>query len=318
MQAVVTGAYGGADVLCIMTVEKPQIEDNEILVEVHAASVNPLDWKIRSGELKMMTGKTPPRILGSDYAGIVHAVGAKITGYTVGDKVFGLLNGMKVKDGTYAEYVKVTENDICIMPAGLEFTEAAALPMVAVTAYKALTQIAAVRSSASVLINGCTGGVGGAALQIARALGCKTTGICRGENGDLARNLGADEVIDYKRQDVFGQAKSYDVIFDPVGNLAFSRARKILNRRGTYVTTQVTLPAMIFGPLANAFRSRKSKLVMVTPDKTILGKIKALADDGALQGQIARVFPLEQVQEAHRLSEKGGFQGKLILKTSAV
>ncbi len=314
MRAVITKAYGSIDVLSVENVNKPSIGADEILVEVRAASINPLDWQIRNGDLKMMTGKTPPRILGSDYAGVVSAVGAAITTYKTGDEVFGTINGMKTKEGTYAEFVTVKENDICIKPANCTFEEAASLPLVSLTSHKALAEIANIKKGNRVLINGCTGGVGSAAVQIANALGGITTGVCSTKNVDFARELGATAVIDYKKENVLEKGELYDIIFDTVGNLTFSQSKNILNKGGTYVTTAVSIPAMVFGPIANTFRSKKYKIVMSAPNSSTLQIIKKMVEEGSLKGQVTKVFTLDQIADAHNMSQNGGFTGKLVLE----
>jgi len=314
MKAVITKEYGSVDVLSLESVDQPAINENEILVEVRAASVNPLDWRIRTGEMKIMTGKRPPKILGSDYSGVVSEIGKNITSYKKGDEVFGMIDIIKVKEGTYAEFVKVKENDICIKPNNSSFEEAASIPLVSLTAYIALSNIAKVKRGSSVLVNGCAGGVGSAAVQIAKALGCKTTGVCSTKNIDFARKIGADDVIDYKKDNVLGKTEVYDAIFDTVGNLAFSKSKRILKPGGIYVTTAVTLPAMIFTPITNVFRSKKFKLVMVKPDSNILSTIKQMVEDEKIKGQISKIFGIEQIKEAHEMSQNGGFSGKLVLK----
>ena len=314
MKAIITKDYGSVDVLSIENIDLPIIQEDEILVQVKAASINPLDWRIRTGEMKIMTGKTPPRILGSDYAGVVNKVGKNIKKYKIGDEVFGLIDIVKVKEGTYAEYVKVKENDISIKPKNSSFEESASLPLVSLTSYQAFVNVAKAKKGSNVLINGCTGGVGSAAVQIAKALGYKTTGICSTNNVDYAKTLGADHVIDYKKENVLDSKKKYDIIFDTVGNLKFPLSRKILEAKGTYVTTAVTLPAMIFSPLGNMFRSKKFKLVIVKPNSDNLREIKQLVENGKLKGQVTKIFDFEQIKEAHEMSQNGGFSGKLVLK----
>ncbi|OYT16316.1 MAG: zinc-binding alcohol dehydrogenase [Bacteroidetes bacterium 4572_77] len=314
MKAIITKAYGSVDVLSVENVDSPTIQEDEILVQVKAASINPLDWRIRSGEMKIMTGKTPPRILGSDYAGVVSKIGKNIHKYKVGDEVFGLLDIVKVKEGTYAEYVKVKENDINIKPSNSSFEEAASLPLVSLTSYQAFVNIAKAKKGNKVLINGCSGGVGSAAVQIAKALGYKTTGICSTKNVDFAKSLGADHIIDYKKENVLNRHEKYDVIFDTVGNLKFSLSKNILESKGTYVTTAVTVPAMIFSPLANIFRSKKYKLVVVKPNTEDLTRIKQMVEDEELKGQVSKIFNLQEVKEAQLMSQNGGFYGKLVLK----
>ena len=314
MKAIITNAYGSVDVLSLEDVEKPQVEDNEILVEIKAASVNPLDWRIRTGEMKIMTGKIPPRILGSDYSGIISEVGKNISSYKKGDEVFGMIDNIKIKDGTYAEYIIVTENDICLKPKNTSFEEAASLPLVTLTSYLALLNIGGIKKGSSVLINGCAGGVGSAAVQIAKALGCKTDGVCSTNNVDFAKQIGADTVIDYKIENVLEKSETYDVIFDTVGNLDFSKSKNILKTGGIYVTTAVTPLAMIFSPIANMFRNKKFKLVIVKPNSDSLDIIKKMIEDNEVKAIVSKIFNLDQVKEAHELSQKGGFTGKLVIK----
>ena len=314
MKAIITNEYGSVDVLCVENVDLPAIQEDEILVQVKAASINPLDWRIRTGEMKIMTGKTPPRILGSDYAGIVNKVGKNIKKYKIGDEVFGMIDIVKAKEGTYAEFVKVKENDISIKPKNSSFEDSASLPLVCLTSYQAFVNVAKAKKGDNVLINGCTGGVGSAAMQIAKALGYDTTGICSTNNVDFAKKLGADNVIDYKKESVLGKNEKYDVIFDTVGNLKFSSSKKILNPKGNYVTTAVTLPAMILNPITNIFCSKKSKLVVVKPSSDNLREIKKLVENEDLKGLVSKIFDLEEIKEAHKTSQEGGFSGKLVVK----
>lgn len=314
MKAIITKSYGSVDVLNIENIDLPSIQEDEILVQVKAASINPLDWRIRTGEMKIMTGKTPPRILGSDYAGIVNKVGKNIKKYKIGDEVFGLIDIVKVKEGTYAEYVKVKENDISIKPGNSSYEESASLPLVSLTSYQALLNVAKTKKESNVLINGCAGGVGSAAVQIAKALGHNTTGICSTANVDFAKTLGVDNVIDYKKENVLSKKEKYDVIFDTVGNLKFSKSKNILKTGGVYVTTAVTLPAMLFTPIANIFRAKKSKLVIVKPNSGNLSEIRKMVENKGLKGRISKVFSFNDIQKAHLMSQKGGFNGKLVLK----
>jgi NADPH:quinone reductase-like Zn-dependent oxidoreductase len=314
MKAVITKKYGSIDVLNLESVDQPAINEDEILVEVRAASVNPLDWRIRTGEMKIMTGKTPPRILGSDYSGVVCETGKNITSYKKGDEVFGMIDIIKAKEGTYADFVKVKENDICIKPNNMSFEEAASIPLVSLTSYTALANIAKAKSGSRVLINGCAGGVGSAAVQIAKALGCETAGVCSTKNIEFAKKIGADNVIDYKKDNVLEKNDVYDTIFDTVGNLAFSKSKRILKSDGLNVTTAVTIPAMIFSPIVNVFRSKKFKLVIVKPDANILKTIKQMVEDEKIKAQIAKIFDLGQIRQAHTMSQNGGFSGKLVVK----
>ncbi len=316
MKAVITSGYGGVDVLSIEEVEKPIINDGEILVKVQASSINPLDWKIRRGEMKMLTGKTPPRILGTDYAGVVSQVGKNISDFKKGDEVFGMFDGLKNQEGTYAEFVKVTKEEIYHKPSNCSFEESASLALVSLTAYKALVEIAHITKEQHILINGCSGGVGNVAVQIAKSLGCKVTGICSTDSVEFVKGLGVDEVIDYKKEDVLNKESRYDVIFDCVGNLTFFGSKQLLVPKGIYVTTDVKPSSMLLSPLINLFSSKKFKLVIVKPNTQHLNIIKTMAENSQIKAQIAKVFNLEEIREAHTMAENGGFRGKLILRVT--
>ncbi|MEJ2365604.1 MAG: NAD(P)-dependent alcohol dehydrogenase [Deltaproteobacteria bacterium] len=185
MKAIITSKYGSVEVLQPQDVARPIIADDEILVQVHACSVNPIDWKVRRGDFKILTGRKPPRILGEDYAGIVAEVGSKITRYQPGDAVWGFVETFK--RGTYAEFVKVKAEEIGPKPENLSFEETACLPLVGLTAYQALIQGGRLKKGDHILINGASGGVGLAGVQIAKARGCKVTGVCSTNN--LQRTL---------------------------------------------------------------------------------------------------------------------------------
>jgi NADPH:quinone reductase-like Zn-dependent oxidoreductase len=180
MKAIITEKYGDVDVLRQQEVDKPEAQENEILVKVHAFSINPVDWKIRRGDLKLLVGRKPPKILGGDYAGVVSEVGKQITNFQIGDEVFGLVNAFK--GGTYAEFVRVKKEEIAPKPQNLNFEEAASLPLVSLTAYQSLVDKGQLQPGHHVMINGCSGGVGLSALQIANALGGRVTGVCSTKN----------------------------------------------------------------------------------------------------------------------------------------
>ncbi len=314
MKAVITKDYGSVDVLSIESVDKPTINDNEILVEVKAVSINPIDWRIRTGEMRMITGRIPPRILGADYSGVVNKIGKNITSYKKGDEVYGLINNAKVKEGTYADFVKVKESEICLKPNNCSFEEAASLPLVSLTAYLAIVNTAKVKKGSNILINGCTGGVGSVAVQIAKALGCNVTGICSSKNFDFARKLGTDKMIDYKKNNVLEKTEIYDTIFDTVGNLKFSKSKKILRAKEVYVTTAATFTAILFTPIFNLFRSKKSKVIIANPNSDILTVVKQMVETGKIKSKISKTFDFEQIKEAHKMSQNGGFCGKIVLK----
>ncbi len=311
MKAIITKEYGDVNVLELQEVDKPTISKDEILVEVKATSVNPLDFRVRRGELKIMTGKTAPHILGSDYAGVVCAVGSSVTNYKVGDEVFGLLNGMKNREGTYAQFVKVTQDEIALKPLNIDFKQVATLPMIVVTALNALVNAAGLKSGQHVLIHGATGGVGMAAVQLAHSLGATVTAVCSTKNFDFAKSLGASDCLDYKGDEVMCSSDKYDVIFDISGHFPFSQAKALLSAKGVYVTTDATLSAILLAPLGNLFRSKKSKVVMLKPTAAILKKAKEIIEKEYIKAHIHKSFSLEEMKEAHKMAEAGGFIGKI-------
>jgi NADPH:quinone reductase-like Zn-dependent oxidoreductase len=316
MKAIITDKYGGAEVLTLQEVERPAIKDDEILVRVHACSVNPIDWKVRRGDLKIMTGIIrPPKILGRDYAGVVDEVGGRVTHYKAGDAVWGFVGSLK--RGTYAEFAGVKEGEIGLKPENLSFEEASSIPLAGTAAYQALVYSGRLKKGDHVLVNGCSGGVGLAALQIAKALECKVTGVCSTGNLDLARKMGADEVIDYTTHDVLANKGAYDIFFDVVANKSFSRAKVTLKPGGTYVSTVPTPKSMVLGPLINMLGSKKGKNLLSKASAKDLAVLKEMVENRKLVPVIEKVYPLDQVdqvQEAHTRSETGRVVGKLVLK----
>ncbi len=314
MKAIITTKYGGAEVLKLKEISKPVIKSDEVLVKVMASSVNPYEIMIRRGDLKIMTGKNPPKVLGSDLAGVIEEIGSSVTPFKKGDEVYGMLDG--IKGGAYAEYLKVKANEISLKPKNLNFEETASLPLVSLTSFQAIVKIGKAKKGDSVLINGCTGGVGSTAVQVAKAIGCKVAGVCSTKNIKFAKSLGVDNVIDYKKEDVTNLSEKYDLIFDTIGNIPFKKSQKILEIGKIYVTTQATPKAMMIDPILNAFRIKKAKIVMVKPSDADLREIKKHIEAGKIKPQINKIFPLEKIQEAHKLSETGRVTGKIVLKIS--
>lgn len=312
MRAIVTKKYGSVEVLEHREVERPVIRDEEILVQVIACSVNPVDWKIRRGDARLLTGRKPPRILGCDYAGIVAEVGGQVTNYKSGDAVWGMVNALR--GGTYAEFSAVKREEIGMKPNNLSFEEAASIPLVGLTAYQSLVYEGRVKKGDHIIINGCSGGVGLAGLQIAKALGCKVTGVCSAKNLQLARKRGADEVIDYTKGNMLRRAESCDIFFDAVANQSFFRARTVVKPGGAYVTTVPSFQSMVMGPLINRVGARKVKYVFAKPNTHDLAILKEMVESGKVVPVVEKVYSLDQIREAHTRSETGRVVGKIVLK----
>lgn len=311
MKAVVMSNYGAAEVLAWSQTDKPRISGEQILVRVRASSVNPVDWKVRQGDVRIFSGLRPPRVLGADLAGEVAEVGAAVTGYAVGDRVYGMVRAFK--GGAYAEYVAVTPENIAPMPISLSFSEAACLPLVSLTIYQMLYSRAKLAAGQHVLVNGCCGGIGHIAVQMAKALGCEVTGVCSTRNLAVAQQLGADHVIDYSKQSVLAAQQSYDLFFDAVANQHFSAVRQLLKPNGVYVSPIPSIANMLFAPIANRFRQQQNRYLWVEPNAQALRAITALVEGDHLRPLIDRSYPIEQVADAHRYSESGRAVGKIAL-----
>ncbi len=311
MKAVITSGYGAVDRLTVNEVEKPIINDDEILVRVHACSVNPIDWKIRSGQMKMISGSKPPKILGGDFSGVVDAVGENTHEFKLGDEVWGHVSALK--GGSYAEYIKVTAENLCLKPKNFDFIQAASIPLAGLTAYQTLVNFGGIKTKDEVLINGCAGGVGSIAVQLAKSLGCRVSGVCSTKNIEYAKSIGVDTVIDYKQSDVLQLDTQFNAVFDFVGNLSFSKAKHIMANKARFVTAVPTMAILLFGGFLNLFRSKTCKGMFVKTSNSDLQILKDMAESDALKATIAHKLPLEHVREAHSISESGRVVGKIVM-----
>ncbi len=326
MKAIVYCDYGSPDVLKLEDIERPVPNDDQVLVKVRAASVNPLDWHYMEGKpylMRMGVGLRKPEDtrLGVDYAGTVEAVGknpAAAGQFKAGDEVFG------GKTGAFAEYVCVrADRAIVLKPANLTFEQAASVPIAGITALQALRDKGKVQPGQKVLINGASGGVGTFAVQIAKSFGANVTGVCSTRNVDLVRSLGADQVIDYTKEDFTKGAQRYDVIVDNVANHSLSECRRVLNPKGKYVLIGGGGPNEqgLIGPLARPikamvlswFVSQKMGMILAElnqKDLTILGD---LMQAGKVTPVIDRHYKLSEVPEAIRYLEQGHARGKVVI-----
>jgi NADPH:quinone reductase-like Zn-dependent oxidoreductase len=321
MKAVVYRCYGSADVLQLEEIDKPIPEDNEVLVRVKAASVNPLDWHYMRGSPYIMrllgSGLGSPQNprMGVDFAGTVEAVGSLVTQFKPGDDVFGAGNG------AFAEYVTIAEDrSIVLKPANMSFEQAAAVPIAAITALQGLRDKGQIQPGQKVLINGASGGVGTFAVQIAKSYGAEVTGVCSGRNAEMVRAIGADHVIDYKQEDYTENGQQYDLIIDMVGNHSLSENRKVMKPEGKFVIIggakgnwlgplMGVIKAMVYSPFVDQefimFIARLRK-----QDMSVLGE---LMKSGVITPVIDRSYPLSEVADAIRYSEEGHARGKIII-----
>ena len=313
MRAVVITGYGGLERLELRDVETPTPQKSEVLIRVKATSVNPLDWKLRSGMMRFVWPLKFPFVPGFDVAGVVESVGSNVTRFRVGESVFaGLSNG-----GGYAEYASVDESLCCSIPEELSFEEAASYPVAASSALQALRKVAKVSVGDHVLINGAAGGVGSFAVQIATALDCKVTAVTSTRNLEFVQSLGADQVIDYTKDDLF-QYQPYDVFFDIVPNQSFLKSCNSLTPTGVYVTTLPGLGPFLWNIIANTGRllgNRKlCKWLMLKPNGHDLEYISQMAAEGKLRATRDNTFSLEDIRDAQKQSEGGHTRGKIVIR----
>jgi NADPH:quinone reductase-like Zn-dependent oxidoreductase len=318
MKAAVRTRYGPPDVVRIEDVDRPAIGDHEMLVKVHATTVNRTDCGFRAAEpfiVRFFSGLLRPRItvLGSEFAGVVEAVGNGVTSYLVGDKVFGFSEG---RFGAHAEYLSAAEDGpIATMPANMTFDEAAPSTEASHYALACITK-ADVRSGQRVLVNGATGAIGSAAVQLLKRLGAIVTAVCDTGHVEMVRGLGADRVIDYTAEDFTEDEQTYDVVFDAVGKSSFRRCKRLLKPRGFYLSTDL-------GPF-----SQNPVLALITPllggkmammpippkyDQERVRQFKEMIEAGTFTPVIDRRYRLDQIVEAYRYVETGQKIGNVVI-----
>jgi 2-desacetyl-2-hydroxyethyl bacteriochlorophyllide A dehydrogenase len=317
MTAATIHQYGDPSVFQIEPVDLPQIKPDQMLVKIHASSVNPIDWKIRQGKLKLLTGKKFPMVLGFDVSGEVVEVGSQVSQFKPGDLIYTSLN--QRTGGAYSEYAAVSEAIAAIKPNNISHEQAAAVPLAAMTALQGLRDLGQLKADQQVLVNGASGGVGLFAIQIAKALGAsEVTGVCSHANGDMVKSLGADRVIDYRQQEFTQEQAQYDVVFDVVGNHSLSDCKTVLQPWGRYVTTQ-PYPANFFQSfLTSLLPGQRYRVVLMRSNGADLTYLKELIESGKLKCVVDRTYPLSDIAEAHVYSESERAVGKIVVATLAV
>ncbi len=308
MKAIVIDRYGSADVLQYKEVEQPKIKPSELLVKVHATSVNPLDWKTRKGMLKWLMNNKFPKILGADVSGEVVKIGTQVTRFQPGDEIYASLSSSQ---GTYAEFVAVAETFVAPKPTNISHSEAGVIPLTALTALQALRNLGRIQAGHKVLINGASGGVGIFAVQIAKAFDAEVTGVCSQKNLELVKSLGCDRVIDYKQQDFTQDTQKYDIVFDAVAKSSFWQCQKILKSNGIYVSTLPTLSNLVAILSTTVFSRQKAKLIIFQPNSQDLLYLKELIETGKLRAVIDRTYSLKDLAQAHKYSESQRATGKI-------
>ncbi|CAN5747069.1 NAD(P)-dependent alcohol dehydrogenase [soil metagenome] len=319
MRAVVSRGTGSPKVLGVEEVDRPVPADEQLLVKVSAAGVNPLDWRLRRGELRPITAFKRSWTPGRDVAGEVADIGSGVEGFQVGDKVYAMLGSIF---GGYAEYARVNADAAALMPGNLSYEQSAGVPLAALTAIQGLR--GALRDlphdcdealgRRRVLINGASGGVGTFAVQLAKIFGADVTAVCSAKNAGLVEELGASHVVDYEKEDFTGHLERYDVVFDVVGNGSFNACRQALRPGGIYVTTELLPGNFIWQVLTFPGENRKARVVVVKTSGRDLGLLKSLFEAGRLRVVLDEIYSLDDAAAAHAYGETGRARGKIVLK----
>ena len=325
MKAIRYHNYGAPDVLQLKEIDKPVPDNGEVLVKVKSASVNPLDWHMMRGRplfMRLTFGLKKPgqNGLGADVSGVVESVGSGVTRFSPGDEVFGDVFNTGL--GSLAEYAKTKEDNLVTKPKNISFDDMAAVPVAAITALQGLRDTGKIKSGQSVLINGASGGVGSFAVQIAKSFGAQVTGVCSTRNLELVKSIGADQIIDYTKEDFANQDEKYDLIFDAVGNRSVPDMAKALKPNGKCVIAGFTnMPRLLHHIFRGVWVSKTTnKWVGLMPtahmEQEDLEFLAELLATGKVRSVIDRVYPLEKAAEAVEYLETGHARGKVVIQIS--
>ncbi|MCX7172821.1 MAG: NAD(P)-dependent alcohol dehydrogenase [Proteobacteria bacterium] len=316
MQAVIYERFGDESVLLIREIPTPRAATGQVQVKVDIASLNPVDFKLRSGILRMLGRPRRPAITGKDFAGEITALGQDVQGYAVGQRVFGSVDPM-CGDGSCAQFVSVSTDLIAPIPDAVSDEVAACLPVASGTALQTLVDIAHLRHGQSVLITGASGAVGASAVQLARSIGARITGVCGTANVDYVRSIGADHVIDYKVAGWQYIDERFDVIFDAAASTTFSGAKARLGPNGIYVNT-MPRPALFLEALMARLSSRQRCVpFLLKTNSALLERLATLAADKVIVPHISEVIGLDQVASAQRRMREGKVHGKICVRVAA-
>jgi len=312
MKAAQINEYGDPSVVRINEVETPKPAENQVLVEVHASSLNPFDTTIRAGYMKDMMPLELPVTLGGDIAGIVTETGSRVDHVKPGDKIYGQANVVAGNSGAFAEFAVTKAGQVALLPAMLDFKQAASLVLVGVSAWQGLVKHLNLQAGQKIFIHGGAGGIGSVAIQIAKHLGTYVATTATGDGIEYVKQLGADEVIDYKSEDFSEKLSNYDAVFDCVGGDDFTKTFDVLKSGGIAVS--------MIAP-ADETKANETGITAMTQNTKVstesLNELTRLIEAGALTPHIDKVFPLEQIREAFEARESGTVKGKVVLEIKA-
>ena len=315
MQAVIYDRFGDESVLTLRETALPQPARGQVQVRVRMASLNPVDFKLRGGILRLLGRPKRPAITGKDFAGEISALGADVQGYKVGQRVFGSVDPMGGQ-GSCAQFVALATDLVAPAPDALSDEVAASLPVASGTALQALTDIAGLQRGQSVLITGASGAVGASAVQIARSIGARITGVCGTANVDYVRSLGAERVIDYRTDDWLKLDQRFEVVFDAAAAASFAPARPLLTPTGIYINT-MPRPALYWSALVARTSSRQRCVpFLLKTDTALLQRLARLAAEGVIVPHIQEIVDLSQVASAQRRMREGKVHGKVCVRVN--
>lgn len=312
MKAIIFEKFGNLDEFHQAEVTKPTFKAAEVLIRVKATSINVIDSRVRDGKLGPLVNKKFPKIPGADFAGIVEAIGSDVKGVMVGDEVYGATDPFK--GGALSEFVTVPENQIAKKPSSLSFEEAASLPVVSLAALISLRDLGQIKAGEKALIHGASGGLGLSAIQLAKNFGAHVTAVVGTSGVAIAKSYGADEIIDYQKQDGTHLDRKFDVIINASGKMPFSIGQGLLKDGGKFIEPSPTIPVFIGSKIANLFRSKKHLMLQTMPKRQDLDYLSTQISEGHFKSTVAQSYTFGDYKKAFGQMEKGGVIGKIVVK----
>ncbi|MFH7017333.1 NADP-dependent oxidoreductase [Flavobacterium sp. FlaQc-47] len=312
MRAIAYKDFGNTAVLQIIEQTKPMIQPEQVLVRVKAFSINPMDWKIRKGEMKLMSGSKFPKHTGADFSGIIEDIGSSVNSFKIGDEVFGVVKNI-MKEGASSEYVAVPSSLVWKKPENISFAQAASIPVAGTAAVTAIEKMGKINSKTSILVNGATSGFGMFLLQLLKEYGANLTAVTSTKGIEYAKKWGADTVIDYTKENILLHRTAYDIIIDLSGKLGYKSAKEIMKPKSIFLNPTprpIEIPLSI---LKNLFTDKKHTVILSSPG-TAYTNILLDAVNKGLDIEVNKVFPFSQYEEAYRYAEKGGYTGKIVIE----
>ncbi|TDO73117.1 NADPH:quinone reductase-like Zn-dependent oxidoreductase [Flavobacterium chryseum] len=312
MKAIAYKKFGTVAVLHTVEQEKPSIKSDQVLIKVKAFSINPMDWKIRKGEMTLMSGSKFPKNTGADFAGIVEEIGLDVKSFKAGDEVFGVVKNM-MKEGVSSEYVAVSSSLVWKKPSNISFAQASSIPVVGTAAVTALQKMGTINAQTNILVNGATGGFGMFLLQLLKNKGANVTAVTGTKGIEFAKKWGADSVIDYTREDVLSQKSAFDIVIDLSGKMGYKNAQQIMKSKAIFLNPTpkpIEIPVSIF---KNLLTGQKHIVILSSPSTKYTAVLLSALQNG-LEIEVNKVFPFSQYREAYEYAERGGYIGKVVVE----